>query len=71
MRRWVRGDPEARAFSVIYLKQGKVVALDCVNSTKDYVQGRTLVIEGMAFAHELLADTSKPLKELVAENAGK
>ena len=45
----VRGDPETRAFSVIYLKQGKVIALDCVNATKDYVQGKALVVEGMAF----------------------
>lgn len=65
----VRGDPETRSFSVIYLKQGKVIALDCVNATKDYVQGRTLVVDGMSFAPELLEDTSKTLKELVAEHA--
>jgi 3-phenylpropionate/trans-cinnamate dioxygenase ferredoxin reductase component len=63
----VRGDPVARAFSVIYLKQGKVIALDCVNATKDYVQGRALVVGGMSFAPELLADTSKTIKDLVAE----
>lgn len=39
----VRGDPAARSFSVIYLKGGRVIALDCVNATKDYVQGRSLV----------------------------
>jgi 3-phenylpropionate/trans-cinnamate dioxygenase ferredoxin reductase subunit len=37
----LRGDPATRAFSVIYLKQGKVIALDCVNVVKDYVQGRS------------------------------
>ena len=63
----VRGDPETRGFSVIYLKQGKVIALDCVNATKDYVQGRALVVDGMSFAPELLADTSKTIKDLVAE----
>lgn len=62
----VRGDPETRAFSVIYLKQGKVIALDCVNVTKDYVQGKALVVDGMQFAPEQLADTSLTLKELVA-----
>jgi 3-phenylpropionate/trans-cinnamate dioxygenase ferredoxin reductase component len=59
-----RGDPETRSFSVIYLKQGKVVALDCVNVTKDYVQGKALVVEGMQFAPEQLADTNFTLKEL-------
>jgi 3-phenylpropionate/trans-cinnamate dioxygenase ferredoxin reductase component len=62
----VRGDPAARAFSVIYLKQGKVIALDCVNVTKDYVQGKALVVEGMSFTPEQLADTSLTLKELAA-----
>ena len=59
-----RGDPATRSFSVIYLKQGKVVALDCVNMVKDYVQGRKLVETGAVIAPEKLADASVPLKEL-------
>jgi 3-phenylpropionate/trans-cinnamate dioxygenase ferredoxin reductase subunit len=39
----VRGDPATRSFSVIYFRKGRVAALDCVNATKDYVQGRRLV----------------------------
>ncbi|MBA4355618.1 MAG: pyridine nucleotide-disulfide oxidoreductase, partial [Novosphingobium sp.] len=31
----LRGDPATRSFSVVYLKGGKVVALDCVNMVKD------------------------------------
>jgi 3-phenylpropionate/trans-cinnamate dioxygenase ferredoxin reductase component len=65
----LRGDPEARSFSVIYLKQGKVIALDCVNMVKDYVQGKMLVVEGMSFTPDQLADTSVTLKELVANAA--
>ena len=59
-----RGDPAARSFSVIYLKAGKVVALDCVNMVKDYVQGRKLVETGAVIAPERLADAGTPLKEL-------
>jgi len=62
----VRGDPAARSFSVIYLKAGRVIALDCVNMTKDYVQGRKLVTEGLSPDKARLADTSVLLKELVA-----
>ncbi len=62
----IRGDPTTRAFSVIYLKQGKVIALDCVNLTKDYVQGKMLVVGGMSFAPEQLTDTTVTLKELAA-----
>jgi 3-phenylpropionate/trans-cinnamate dioxygenase ferredoxin reductase component len=62
----VRGDPDTRSFSVIYLKQGKVIALDCVNATKDYVQGRAFVVDGLTPTAEQLADTNVPLKELAA-----
>jgi 3-phenylpropionate/trans-cinnamate dioxygenase ferredoxin reductase component len=62
----LRGDPATRAFSLIYLKQGKVIALDCVNATKDYVQGRALVTGGLAPPREKLADTGILLKELTA-----
>ena len=61
----IRGDPDARSFSVVYLKEGKVVALDCVNKTKDYVQGRKLVEAGAAPDPDELADAEKPLKELL------
>lgn len=65
----LRGDPATRSFSVIYLKSGKVVALDCVNATKDYVQGRAFVTEGLSPSPEQLADTSVTLKELAANLA--
>ncbi|TXC71652.1 NAD(P)/FAD-dependent oxidoreductase [Sphingomonas ginsenosidivorax] len=60
----VRGDPAARAFSVVYLKAGRVVALDCVNATRDYVQGRALVERGAIVDPVPLADAAVPLKTL-------
>ena len=60
-----RGDPAQRSFSVIYLKQGHVIALDCVNAVKDYAQGRKLVETRAKIAPERLADTATPLKEMV------
>ncbi|WP_010126443.1 NAD(P)/FAD-dependent oxidoreductase [Sphingomonas sp. KC8] len=61
----MRGDPAERSFSVVYLKGGKVIALDCVNATKDYVQGRALVVGGIAPPLDQLGDASVPLKSLV------
>lgn len=61
----IRGDTAARSFSVVYLKQGKVVALDCVNMVKDYVQGRKLVEAGASPDIAALADAGTPLKELI------
>lgn len=58
----LRGDPATRSFSLIYLKQGRVIALDCVNAARDYVQGKALVEHGVAVTPEALADTAVPLK---------
>ena len=66
----VRGDPGARSFSVIYFKDGGVIALDCVNATKDYVQGRALVLARARIAPEQLADAKVPLRDLMAAVAG-
>lgn len=62
----VRGDPAARSFSVVHLRDGRVIALDCVNATKDYVQGRKLVELGAVVDPARLADVSVPLKDMVA-----
>jgi 3-phenylpropionate/trans-cinnamate dioxygenase ferredoxin reductase subunit len=62
----LRGDPATRSFSVVYLKQGRVIALDCVNAMKDYVQGRALVTADTTPDPARLADPGTPLKELVS-----
>lgn len=66
----LRGAPEARSFSVIYLRAGRVIALDCVNAAQDFVQGRTLVQRGISAPEELLADLTRPLKELAGPVPG-
>jgi 3-phenylpropionate/trans-cinnamate dioxygenase ferredoxin reductase component len=50
------------ALSVIYLKQGRVIALDCVNSSRDFVLGRSLIMKGISLAKDALADPQVPLK---------
>jgi 3-phenylpropionate/trans-cinnamate dioxygenase ferredoxin reductase subunit len=60
----LRGDPARRSFSLIYLRQSRVIALDCVNAVKDYVQGRRLIDAAATPDPRLLADSSVPLKNL-------
>lgn len=60
----VRGDPASRSFSAIYLKDGQVIAIDAINSVKDYVQGRALVVARTAVDAATLAQTDIPLKTL-------
>ena len=62
----LRGDPASRAFSLIYLRKGAVIALDCVNLTRDYAQGRALVQAEAEIDPARLADTSVPLKEMAS-----
>lgn len=60
----VRGDPATRSFSIVYLRGGKVIALDCVNKTKDYVQGKALIVNGRVVDRAKLADPEVILKDL-------
>ncbi len=39
----MHGAPEEKSFSVTYLKNGRVIARDCINATRDYVDARKLI----------------------------
>jgi 3-phenylpropionate/trans-cinnamate dioxygenase ferredoxin reductase subunit len=59
----VRGNPADRSFSVVYLRGGAVVALDCINAVKDYVQGRRLVEARARVDADVLRNVQIPLKD--------
>lgn len=65
----LRGEPSDRSFSVIYLKQGAVIALDCVNRARDFVQGRKLVEQHAVIPAHQLADTNVDLRDMAQERA--
>ena len=60
----MRGDPAERSFSLAYLKDGRMIAIDCVNKAKDYVQARKLIEEGFNPDPESLGDATLALKEV-------
>jgi 3-phenylpropionate/trans-cinnamate dioxygenase ferredoxin reductase subunit len=62
----LRGDPASRSFSLVYLREGRVIALDCVNASRDYVQGKALVANGARIDPAVLADSETPLKKMVS-----
>lgn len=62
----LRGDPASRSFSVAYLKRGQLIALDCVNATRDYVQARKLIADGAIPDARALADAAIQLKDVAA-----
>ncbi len=59
----VRGAPDSGSFSVVYLREGRVIALDCVNAVKDYVQGRALVEAGARIDGDRLANGGIALRD--------
>ena len=60
----LRGDMASNAFAVFYLKDGKVVAADSVNSPKEFMLCKQLV--GKNADPEVLADPEADLKALLA-----
>lgn len=63
----VRGSPSEGSFSIIYLQNKRVIAIDSVNRVKDYVQGRKLVESGAIISLDRLADTNMPLRDMVPQ----
>lgn len=61
----VRGDPATRSFSVIYFRQGQIVAVDAVNAVRDYVQAKALIERGAVPDPRLVADPEVTLKSLL------
>lgn len=52
----VRDAPASKSLTVAYLREGVLVALDCINATRDFVQGRTAVGKQVRPDRQALAD---------------
>jgi 3-phenylpropionate/trans-cinnamate dioxygenase ferredoxin reductase subunit len=63
----VRGDPAQRAFAVFYQRGTQVVAVDAINSAREFMLSKKLIAQHAPIAAEALADTGRPFKELVEE----
>lgn len=59
-----RGDPSGSGFSVLYLRAGRVIAIDCMNAARDFIQAKALITGGMVVDADKAADTAVDLKTL-------
>ena len=59
----LRGDPASRAFSVCYLKNGELIAVETVNHTKDQMAARKLIPARARPDLAKLADPAVALKD--------
>ncbi|MFH9730871.1 NAD(P)/FAD-dependent oxidoreductase [Streptomyces sp. NPDC017260] len=61
-----RGDPSGPAWTVCWLREGRLVALLAVGRPRDLAQGRRLIQAGATMDPRRLADPARPLKAATA-----
>ncbi|HCS28002.1 MAG TPA: pyridine nucleotide-disulfide oxidoreductase [Spongiibacteraceae bacterium] len=62
----VRGDRHtSRSFSAFYLKEGKLIAADCVNRPQEFMLSKKIISEKINIDPKILADDSIPAKDLL------
>lgn len=66
----VRGDRDSRSFAVFYLKDGRLIAADAVNSPKEFLFSKKLIVGNARVDAEALADASVPMTAIAVEAGG-
>ena len=63
----VRGDPEqGRKFAVLYMKEGRLLAVDAVNSPQEFMLGKRIIESGHVVSDtDALADPAVPMKSFL------
>ncbi|MER5911486.1 FAD-dependent oxidoreductase [Streptomyces sp. NPDC001982] len=61
----LRGEPDSERFSVLYYRQGRLLAIDAVNSPADYMAVRKALTDGATVPATAAGDPSVPLKTLL------
>ena len=60
----IRGNPAERSFSCLYLRDSRLIALDAVNSARDFMQAKSLIAARAVLPADRLADPKIALKDL-------
>lgn len=61
----IRGNPHDNQFVGWYLKDGKLLAADCINAGKDFMLAKKLIAANVEIPEETLADTGVDLNEFL------
>ncbi|MDH3417882.1 MAG: FAD-dependent oxidoreductase [Gammaproteobacteria bacterium] len=57
----LRGDPAERKFAAYYLRDSRLIAVDAINSPKDFLLGKRLVAQGAMPSPQRIEDTTADL----------
>lgn len=60
----IRGRMEERSFACLYLRNGQLIAVDAVNSPKDFIQSKPLIASRAKIDHALLSNSDIALKDM-------
>jgi 3-phenylpropionate/trans-cinnamate dioxygenase ferredoxin reductase subunit len=60
----IRGDFADRSFAAFYMKGDLLIAVDAINSAREFMLSKKLIAQGARIEPEILADTSIDFKEL-------
>lgn len=60
----IRGNPADRAFACLYLKDGRLIATDAVNSPREFVQSKALIAARSRVDRSKLSDPDTQIKDL-------
>jgi 3-phenylpropionate/trans-cinnamate dioxygenase ferredoxin reductase subunit len=64
----VRGEPDSESFSVLYYRQGRLLAIDAINRAADYLSVRAALGRRATIDPRAAADASVALKNLIVED---
>ena len=60
----IRGDPQDRSFSCVYLREGRIIAIDAINAPRDFVQAKALIANSATPNRRELANSDTMIKDL-------
>ncbi|WP_374763570.1 NAD(P)/FAD-dependent oxidoreductase [Yunchengibacter salinarum] len=63
----VRGDPDSRSVAFFYLKEGRLIAADCVARAAEFMMAKRLISAGIPVDAEALTDDDRPFKDIATE----
>lgn len=62
----LRGEPDSRRFAAFYLKDGKLLSSDAINSPAEFITAKKLIVSGADVDAGALVDTSVAMKDIAS-----
>lgn len=65
-----RHDPDKGRFSVLYYRDGRLIAVDAINAPLDFMAVKSALAKGNTIPPQRASDATVSLKSLITEPAG-